>query len=147
MGHEVAKGETEENVWALAFGKQFSAWVNAIWLAWMLGIDQQSLVMAIVLLEIEEMEDDEPAEFAEYIWVKYKNYLLDREFAEDHFKQAGPYDFNAFDDSQAVNEVKMWQQIDKASALLFQRMILDEELRQAEEEYRSSLNHGLSVKH
>ncbi|PPC94305.1 MAG: hypothetical protein CTY33_04590 [Methylotenera sp.] len=147
MGYEVAKGDTEENVWALAFGKQFSGWVNAIWLAWMLGIDQQSLVMAIVLLEIDEMEDDEPAEFAEYIWVKYKNYLLDREFAEKHFKQAGQYDFNAFRNHHEVNEVKIWQQIDKASALLFQKMIEDENIRQAEEEYKTSLNHGLSVNH
>lgn len=147
MGFDVATGETEENVWALAFGKQFSGWVNAIWLAWMLGIDQQSLVMAIVLLEIDEMEDDEPAEFAEYVWVKYKHFLLDRDFAEQHFKQAGPYDFSAFNKGHEVDEVKMWRQIDKASALLFQQMMHDETVRQAEEEYRSSLNDGLSVNH
>lgn len=147
MGYEVKNGDTEENVWALAFGKQFSGWVNAIWLAWMLGIDQHSLVMAMVMLEIEEMEDDEPAAFAEYIWVKYKDYLLDRTFAERHFKQAGCYSFDDFQNPGGLDETKVCQQIDRASANLFKIMIHDEYVRQAENESRISKSLGMSVNH
>ncbi len=147
MGYDASKGETDENGWALAFGKQLSGWVNAIWLTWMLGIDQHALIMDMVLLEIEEMEDDEPPEFVEYIWLKYKQYLLDRDFADEHFKRIGPYSLNDFTKGIKLDEVKACEQIDKASALLFQIMILDENFRQAEEQFTSVNNHGLRISH
>jgi hypothetical protein len=141
MGYDETQGETEENVWALAFGKQLSGWVNAMWLTWLLGIDQHALIMAMVLLEIDEMEDDEPPEFAQYIWLKYKDYVLDREFADAHFKHTGPYSLDDFSNGCKLDETAICQQIDNASALLFQIMILDENFRQAEEQYRFN-HHG-----
>ena len=147
MGYDEAKGETEENVWALAFGNQLSGWFNAMWLAWILDIDQHALIMAMVLLEIDEIEDDDPPEFAEYIWLKYKDYVLDREFANQHFKHTGPYDLDDLINGQQIQEAEICQQIDKASALLFQIMILNESFRQAEERYVPFNNGEVCIKH
>lgn len=147
MGYDETKGESEENGWALAFGNQLSGWVNAMWLTWLLGIDQHALIMAMVLLEIDELEDDEPPEFAAYVWVKYKNYILDRKFADVHFNSTGPYTLDAIKNRQCLNEIELSQQIDKASALLFQIMILDENFRLAEERHMPFNSTGNYVKH
>jgi hypothetical protein len=146
MGFDEKNPDSADSVWAYAYGKQLSGWVNAIWLAWMLGISQQSLLMAIVLSEIED-GGDEPSEFAEYVWDKYKGYLFDKPLAEALFKSAGPYAFDAFYAGNNFDEVVMWQQIDKATELLLQLMMHEENVSEAQAEISELKEQGLSVNH
>lgn len=146
MGFDEKNPGSESSVWALAYGKQLSAWVNAIWLAWMLGVSQRSLLMAIVLSEIED-SGDEPAEFAEYIWDKYRDYLFNQSLAESLFKRAGPYSFNAFHAGNTFDEVLMWRQIDKATDILLQLMMHEENVAEAQMEINELKGQGFSVNH
>lgn len=146
MGFDEKHADTEESVWAYAYGKQLTGWVNGIWLAWMLGVDQKSMLMAIVLNEIEDSHE-EPEEFVEYVWDKYRDYLLDKRKAEALFKQAGPYDFTALHATKSIDELMLCRQIDKSTELLIGIMINDEMVSVAEDEIKQMQEQGLSVNH
>lgn len=147
MGFDECKLDDNDNILTYAHGKQLSGWVNAIWLAWILGINQQSLLMSMVLTEIEDNDEDDPDEFVEFIWDKYRGYLFDKPLAETLFKKAGPYDFNVLHGGNSFNEIEMCKQIDKATDMLLQLMMHEEDVSEAQDELKRLQEQGLSVNH
>jgi len=103
---------------------EFIAWINAIWLCWMLRIDPKTVVVGMVLDAISHPESFAPYVHQSLPLIVKAEIFSNRAAAEHIFESAGRYTLSrGLRVGTDTSDVRLCEQIDRASSTLLDLVI------------------------
>ncbi|MBI5920491.1 MAG: hypothetical protein HY847_02445 [Betaproteobacteria bacterium] len=99
------------------------AWLNAVWLCWILGIDPRIVIAEMAIDSVSSPEND--SGFVKICSPLINHIITDHSSADRMFKSAGPFTFQqALERKPGETDITLCQQIDGATASILEYILV-----------------------